>query len=107
MSGHWHVQPFSPPRPIQVAAAHQSLLPDAQMLSRPNSDLALVYFGTFNTSNELHDEASMAGDPTQYCHISVVHPLQRPGLSMLRSLRQGGSPAGLLDKHATRPSTMG
>ncbi|KFM27466.1 ATP-dependent DNA helicase 2 subunit KU80 [Auxenochlorella protothecoides] len=71
------------------SAAHAlSAYVETRMLSRPNSDLALVYFGTSGTSNELHDEAASAGDPTQYLHISVVHALQQPGLSMLRSLRQ-------------------
>lgn len=86
-----HARPFEPLRPIQTAP--EGAFPPIQMLSRPNSDLALVYFGTSGTSNELHDEVASAGDPTQYLHISVVHALQQPGLSMLRSLRQGESQA--------------
>lgn len=61
------------------------------MLSKPTSDLGIVFFGTTGTANELQQEAAAAGDPSQYKHISVAHPLSKPGLNMLRTLQHGES----------------
>ena len=66
-----------------------SVLSATQMLTKAGSLIAIVYFGTQDTDNDLHDESVAAGDEQQYRYITVKHPFENPGLAMLQTLRQG------------------
>lgn len=78
-----------------------------QMLTKAGSLIAIVYFGTRDTDNDLHDESAAAGDDQQYRCITVKHPFENPGIAMLQTLRQGAGAPCMLSNTKSRNQPAG
>lgn len=72
---------------LRHAGAALFHLAESKLLFKPAHEIAVVLFGTTDTSNALNVEMASEGDPGQYLHISVVHSLQCPTLGYLTTLK--------------------
>lgn len=68
----------------------QNLL-HSKMMHKVNHRVALVLFGTNNTSNEPHAESAAQGDSSQYVDITTMVPMGYPDGETLRHLHTGKS----------------
>ncbi|KAK9840417.1 hypothetical protein WJX74_009567 [Apatococcus lobatus] len=58
----------------------------AKMLNKPSHEVALIYFGTSDTSNQLNTEMAASGDDDQYQFITYDQELRPPDMSFMTSL---------------------
>ncbi|GBF98795.1 ATP-dependent DNA helicase 2 subunit [Raphidocelis subcapitata] len=72
-------------------------LATARLLNKPVVEMAVVYFGTTETNNELNREFAAQGDDGQYTCIVTAHELACASLGTLRSLERPPEGEGFSD----------